>query len=66
MLIYTLCNRCCPTERYIRTVRIPGDLCANVDKSKFRAVDKITKFMKKHNFLLILTESLVQVNRNII
>ena len=19
--------RCCPTERYIRTVRIPGDLC---------------------------------------
>ena len=26
VLIYTLCNRCCPTERYIRTVRIPGDL----------------------------------------
>ena len=22
----SLCNRCCPTERYIRTVRIPGDL----------------------------------------
>ena len=28
MLIYT-CNRCCPTERYIRTVRIPGDLCTS-------------------------------------
>ena len=27
VLIYTLCNRCCPTERYIRTVRISGDLC---------------------------------------
>ena len=26
VLIYTLCNRCSPTERYIRTVRIPGDL----------------------------------------
>ena len=26
MLIYTLCNRCCPTERYVSTVRIPGDL----------------------------------------
>ena len=26
LLIYTLCNRCCPTERYIKTVRIPGDL----------------------------------------
>ena len=26
VLIHTLCNRCCPTERCIRTVRIPGDL----------------------------------------
>ena len=27
VLIYTLCHRCCPTERYINTVRILGDLC---------------------------------------
>ena len=26
VLIYTLCDRCCPTEHYIRTVRIPGNL----------------------------------------
>ena len=46
VLIYTLCNRCCPTERYIRTVRIPGDLwihmcdewCQNMDNIKMNGV----------------------------
>ena len=31
VLIQTLCNRCCPTERYIRTVRVPGYLVSGHD-----------------------------------
>ena len=38
VLIYTLCNRCCPTERYIRTVRIPGDLCSVGDTVPFISI----------------------------
>ena len=46
VLIYTLCNRRCPTERYITTVRIPGDLWIhmrdewyqNMDNSKMNGV----------------------------
>ena len=36
VLIYTLCNICCPTERYIRTVRIPGDLCIYIQLRNYR------------------------------
>ena len=40
--IYTLCNRRCPTERYIRTVRIPGEPSTESAIDHIRRKSKIT------------------------
>ena len=34
-----ICNRCCPTERYIKTVRIPGDLCLDQEEVELMLVN---------------------------
>ena len=61
VLIYTLCNRCCPTERYIRTVRIPGDLWM-----RWELLDQCQncQIIRTHSDWIIGTPAVTATNEN--